>query len=209
MKKLQLTTVEQNPEVLKVQSAINELTKSMKSTESDRAALDKLVEDTGLAYRKALADFGLGKLNKDELASIELAMKEAEGKRHKFKSENNPTVLSHRKQALSNLEAELQATKDYAAQNNVAECRDFIESIRTDLKEPIDQIKNAIKELDKALVQMRNNSAAATISFKYEFALRNIHQIYNYLTVLENIGTDNLDSEFVQIFDSSVRFLDK
>lgn len=209
MKKLQLTTVEQNPEVLKVQKAIAELKNSIKSAEHDLSTLDKLVTDTSLAHQKALADFGLSKLSKDEFASIELAMKEAEGKRHKFITENNPTVLANKKQALSNLEAELQATKDFAAQNNVAECRDFIESTRTDLKKPIAQIKNAIKEMDKALVQMRDNSPAATIPFKYEFALRNIHQIYNYLTVLENIGTDNLDSEFVQIFDRSVRFLDK
>ena len=189
--------------------AIADLKASINSVENEFKELDKIASDTSTKHQQALTDLGLGKISKDEFAKIELALKEAQDKRHKYGDQNNGVVMANRKQALANLELELQAAKDMAAQNIVDECAEFIEATRSELAKPIEQIKSVIKELNTVMNQMKKYSQNSSLQFKYDFAFNNLPEIYNRLTVLENIGTNNLDSEFITVYDKSKRFLDR
>lgn len=206
MRVLELKTVEQMPEVLKVKSAISEMQKSINSVENDSRELDKLVSETSTNHQNALSDFGLGKINKDEFAKIELAMKEAQNKKHKFVEANNSVVIANKKQALKNLEVELKAAEDLAADEIVKEIDKQIEEIRTEIQSPILEIKKSIKELEILLKHKRLHSPNSTLTSRYNFPFDNLVRVWNYLRTLEFIGTDKIDSDFIQYIDSS-RFL--
>lgn len=207
MKTFELKPVEQNAEVLNAHKAITDLQKLISSVENEFKELDKLVDDTSSKHQTALAAFGLGKITKDELAKIELAMKEAQGKKQKFSGENNDVVMANRKQALKNLEAELLAAEDLAKDKLMSEIDEFIESLRVELQEPIKQIKDAIKILNDVLKQKRSLSPQSSLTTKYNFPFDNLTTIYNYLRCIEYLGTDKIDSDFIQSIDSKLRFL--
>jgi chromosome segregation ATPase len=208
MKTFELKTVDQNPEVVSVKNSIKELKHSIASLEHERKTLSDKVNETSQSYQDALTQHGLGKGDKQGIASFEVAMRESQNRLHKFDSTNNPGFMAAKKQALSNLEAELLAAEDLAKDKLMSEMDEFIETQRVELQEPIKKIKEAIKILHDVLKQKKNSSPQSTLTFKYNFPFDNLTMIYNYLRCLEYLGTDKIDSDFVQTVDTKFRFLD-
>ena len=207
MKTFELKTVDQNPEVIKVRSSITELKNSIASIEHEQKTLSDKVNETSQSYQDALVNQGLGKIDKQKFASVEVAMREAQSKLQKFNAENNSGILTARKQALSDLEAELLAAEDSAKDKLMSEIDEFIESRRVELQEPIKQIKDAIKNLHDVLKQKRSLSPQSALTSRYNFPFDNLTTVYNYLRCLEYLGTDKIDSDFIQTIDSKSRFL--
>ena len=207
MKTLVLKTIDQNPEVIKVKSSITELRNSIASIEHEQKTLSDKVNETSQSYQDALVKQGLGKIDKQKFASVEVAMREAQNKLQKFNAENNSGILTAKRQALSDLEAELLAAEDLANDKLISEIDEFIESQRVVLQEPIKKIKDAIKDLHEVLKQKRSLSPQSSLTTKYNFPFDNLTTVYNYLRCIEYLGTDKIDSEFIQSIDSKLRFL--
>lgn len=190
MKTFELKTVDQNTNVIKVKESIASLKQAINSVDNEDQTLSKSVNDTSQNYQDALVKKGLGKINNNQFAEIESSMKEARDKLQKFNGENNPVVRGVKKQALAKLEEELKLAEELAATEICNEVDSYIEELRLELQDPVNKIKESLREFKKVLEIKRRLSPSSTLVFRYEYPHNNLAKVHNYLKIVELIGKE-------------------